>query len=115
MVSLDAEVGHEDPISHGVAIGALTVQSRCHGAIGLRSQGNLPGERSLCAQRLGTEHGLPWSSAFQNRPSICPASLRKIFSEDGALGRPGMVMTSPQMMTTKPAPADSLTSRTGTV
>ena len=35
-------------------------------------------------------------------------------SDDGVLGRPGMVMISPQMATTKPAPAESLTSRTGT-
>jgi hypothetical protein len=35
-------------------------------------------------------------------------------SAEGALGRPGMVMISPQMTTRKPAPAESRTSRIGT-
>ena len=37
-----------------------------------------------------------------------------ISSAAGFRGRPGMVMISPQITTTKPAPADSRTSRTGT-
>ena len=31
----------------------------------------------------------------------------------GTRGRPGMVIMAPQMATTKPAPAESLSSRTG--
>ena len=37
-----------------------------------------------------------------------------IFSAEGALGSPGMVMMSPVSTTQKPAPAESLMSRTGT-
>lgn len=51
----------------------------------------------------------------QNSPSIWPISLRQIFSEDGDLGKPGMVMISPVITTMNPAPADNRTSRTGTV
>ena len=36
-------------------------------------------------------------------------------SAAGTRGRPGMVMMSPQIATTKPAPAESRTSRTGTM
>ena len=36
-----------------------------------------------------------------------------MLSAAGRRGRPGMVITSPQIATTKPAPADSRTSRTG--
>ena len=35
-------------------------------------------------------------------------------SAEGTLGRPGMVMTSPQIATTNSAPAESRTSRMGT-
>ena len=49
----------------------------------------------------------------QNNPSISPSSRRWIASAAGTRGRPGIVMMSPQIATTKPAPADSRTSRTG--
>ncbi len=51
----------------------------------------------------------------QKRPSISPASLRWIDSAAGTRGRPGIVMISPQMTTTNPAPAARRTSRTGIV
>ncbi len=51
----------------------------------------------------------------QNSPSIYPLSFRNIRSADGDFGRPGIVMISPVMTTTKPAPAESRTSRTGTI
>src|SRR5262249_45116513 len=51
----------------------------------------------------------------QNSPSISPSSRRWIASADGTRGRPGIVMMSPQIATTNPAPADSRTSRTGSV
>src|SRR6201996_8631786 len=51
----------------------------------------------------------------QNRPSISPSSPRVMDSAAGTRGRPGMVMMSPQIATTKPAPADRRTSRTGKV
>ena len=38
----------------------------------------------------------------------------RMTSAEGTFGRPGMVMISPQITTTKPAPAESRTSRTGT-
>src|SRR5688572_28504138 len=50
----------------------------------------------------------------QNRPSISPLALSLMLLADGTRGRPGMVMISPQMTTMNSAPADSLTSRTGT-
>src|SRR5690349_13536388 len=51
---------------------------------------------------------------FQNSPAIWPLASRPIDSADGTLGRPGMVMMSPQMTTMNSAPADNLTSRIGT-
>ncbi len=48
----------------------------------------------------------------QNRPVMSPSSVTSIFSADGSFGRPGIVMMSPAMTTTNPAPADSRTSRT---
>jgi hypothetical protein len=41
--------------------------------------------------------------------------LTSIESADGTLGRPGMVMISPQIATMNSAPAESRTSRTGMV
>ena len=38
-----------------------------------------------------------------------------MLSAEGTLGRPGMVMISPQIATMKPAPAERRTSRTGMV
>lgn len=43
---------------------------------------------------------------------IVPSSARSIRVAAGRVGRPGMVIMSPQITTTKPAPADSRTSRT---
>jgi hypothetical protein len=43
-------------------------------------------------------------SGLRTGPSIWPSSLRRIVSADGTRGRPGMVMISPQITTTKPAP-----------
>ena len=42
-----------------------------------------------------------------------PSALSPMVSAAGRRGRPGMVMISPQIATTKPAPAESRTSRTG--
>src|SRR6266540_834730 len=50
----------------------------------------------------------------QNSPAIWPLPSRPIISADGTLGRPGIVMMSPQMTTMNSAPADSRTSRIGT-
>ena len=44
-----------------------------------------------------------------------PWASKRIASAAGRRGRPGMVITSPQTATTKPAPAESRTSRTGKV
>ena len=41
-------------------------------------------------------------------------STRSIFSADGSFGSPGIVMMSPQIITTNSAPAASRTSRTFT-
>src|SRR4029434_2797490 len=49
----------------------------------------------------------------QNNPTIRPSAVTSIESAAGTLGRPGMVMISPQIATTNSAPADSRTSRTG--
>src|SRR5579862_7441916 len=53
--------------------------------------------------------------ASQNSPTILPSGLTSIASADGTLGRPGMVMISPQITTTNSAPAESRTSRIGMV
>src|SRR5918992_423859 len=50
----------------------------------------------------------------QNKPSICPCSLRRMLLAEGTLGKPGMVMISPVITTINSAPAASLTSRIGT-
>ena len=47
----------------------------------------------------------------QDNPVICPASFTSIPFAAGTAGSPGIVMISPHTITTKPAPADSLTSR----
>ncbi len=43
---------------------------------------------------------------------MVPSSARSMREAEGSRGRPGMVMMSPQTTTTKPAPAESRTSRT---
>jgi hypothetical protein len=46
----------------------------------------------------------PTAQATQIIPIIFPVSSTSIFSAAGALGKPGMVIISPQWTTTKPAP-----------
>src|SRR5690606_28699645 len=70
--------------------------------------------REFCSSER-PETGLRPFARDQESPSISPASLRKICSEEGTLGSPGMVMISPVITTMNPAPAESLTSRIGTV
>src|SRR5258708_22570255 len=48
---------------------------------------------------------------FQNSPTTLP-STSSILTADGTLGSPGIVMISPQIITTNSAPAASRTSRT---
>src|SRR5207342_2316544 len=48
----------------------------------------------------------------QNNPTIRPSGPTSMASAAGTLGRPGMVMISPQIATTNSAPAESRTSRT---
>src|SRR5690606_3738410 len=81
------------------------------------AQGSCIGMQELARPDGGPARPRARRSGIRNqlRPSISPSSFRKIFSEAGFEGRPGMVMISPQMTTTKPAPAESLTSRIGTV
>jgi hypothetical protein len=57
----------------------------------------------------------PAGEVRQNRPTTLPSSVRSILSEDGTLGKPGMVMMSPQIITMNSAPAASLTSRMLTI
>ena len=47
-------------------------------------------------------------------PGALLAPMSRITSALGTLGRPGIVMISPQIATTNPAPALRRTSRTGT-
>src|SRR5215207_10620599 len=54
------------------------------------------------------------TTSFQNRPTILPPSSRPMTSAEGILGRPGMVMMSPQTTTMNSAPAARRTSRIGT-
>ena len=90
-VDLGAQLGH---------VGAGRAGSRMHGAAPLAG-----------ARRPATQSG---RACAQNSPSITPVGVERIVSAEGARGRPGMVMISPQIATTKPAPAASRTSRTGT-
>ena len=48
----------------------------------------------------------------QDKPTIVPSSSRSIREAAGVAGSPGIVITSPHTRTTKPAPAESRTSRT---
>src|SRR5262249_27982372 len=54
------------------------------------------------------------NQANQNSPTMRPSGPTSIESAAGTLGRPGMVMISPQIATTNSAPADRRTSRTVT-
>ncbi len=51
-----------------------------------------------------------WMRTNQNRPTTRP-STQSILCAAGCLGKPGMVITSPQIITTNSAPAASRTSR----
>ena len=51
-------------------------------------------------------------ATHQNNPTILPSGPTSMASAAGTLGRPGIVMISPQMATTNSAPAESRTSRT---
>ena len=48
----------------------------------------------------------------QDKPTMVPSSSRSIREAAGVAGSPGIVITSPHTRTTKPAPAESRTSRT---
>ena len=81
-------------------------------------QGRSPGAQDLIGDLLTVKARKPADVAHilpppQNSPSIWPCASSRIFAAEGRRGKPGMVMTSPQIATTKPAPADSRTSRTG--
>ena len=52
---------------------------------------------------------------FQNSPDILPVLSTSMRSAAGSFGSPGIVSTSPVSATMKPAPAETLTSRTVTV
>src|SRR5579864_51345 len=76
----------------------------------------VPSPSQNCAVRNSSiqRNAPPASSptpAAQNSPTTLP-STKSILAADGTLGRPGMVMMSPQIMTTNSAPAASRTSRT---
>ena len=47
-----------------------------------------------------------------DRPEILPSASTSMMADDGIFGRPGMVITSPQIITTYSAPAARRTSRT---
>ena len=55
------------------------------------------------------------SFCFQNSPDILPVLSTSMRSAAGDFGSPGIVSTSPVSATMKPAPAETLTSRTVTV
>ncbi len=68
-------------------------------------------QRRLCAP--GKNHaGLDLPALLQNSPTIRPSSSTSILTAAGSFGSPGMVMMSPQTITTNSAPAASRTSRT---
>src|SRR5262249_35218214 len=91
-------------------------------------------ERTHLLERLGVDLAAFWSLAgppaarlrlggmcdcaweilqAQNSPAILPSGPTSMASAAGTLGRPGMVMISPQIATTNSAPAESRTSRSG--
>lgn len=53
--------------------------------------------------------------ADQNSPSIFPLASIRMDSAAGVRGNPGIVIISPQIATTNPAPAANRTSRMGTI
>src|SRR5437867_2616375 len=53
--------------------------------------------------------GKPSPDCYDN-PTISPSGFTPIFSDAGSLGRPGIVMMSPALATTNPAPALPYTS-----
>ena len=66
----------------------------------------------ICSkQLLNINHWLSLHSdgaqSNQNKPITLPCSFKSILQEDGAFGSPGMVIMSPQTMTTNSAPAAS--------
>src|SRR6185295_17368978 len=69
-------------------------------------------ERDKRDPRLGIQQ--PFHVSRQNRPTTLPSSVTSIFSAEGTFGSPGMVIMSPQIITTNSAPAASRTSRTFT-
>src|SRR5215831_15558215 len=85
-----------------------------------RSRVDLPAFRRLAwpvapAQSSTVVDARVHLNALQNSPTMRPSLPTSIASAAGTFGRPGMVMTSPQIATTNSAPADSRTSRTVTM
>jgi len=86
--------------------------------------GSLKGEEDIAHHcRLGDEGddahvassrgaGVRCVDRRQKRPTTFPNSSMSMRSEDGTFGSPGIVMMSPQTITTNWAPAASRTSRT---
>ena len=78
--------------------------------------GLVPGIHVLAASRKDVDGrdkpGHDGREYPQNNPTIRPSAPTSIWSAAGTLGRPGMVMISPQIATMNSAPADSRASRT---
>src|SRR5262249_39359551 len=67
--------------------------------------------QSISASEVGYA---PRHDQNQNNPTILPSVPTSMASAAGTLGRPGIVMISPQIATMNSAPAESRTSRTVT-
>src|SRR5579862_3018352 len=71
-------------------------------------------DRHPARRQLGAQPATPGIDVLaQNKPVMRPWVSMPMALAAGMRGRPGMVMMSPHSATTKPAPADRRTSRTG--
>jgi hypothetical protein len=96
-----------------IALARAVAEERPH--LGKRARIDLPAFRGLGRSASPARGLVVHGSRYftQNSPTIFPSGLTSIASAAGTLGRPGIVMISPQIATTNSAPAESRTSRTG--
>ncbi len=102
-------VGGPDPTRSVIASAATQGSARSPDAV---FPGLLRSARN--DERRGPPVGEP-ARRFSEQPVDLPVGVEPDRVGAGTRGRPGMVMISPQIATTKPAPAESRTSRTPTM
>lgn len=104
---------HQFSILHNTAIASNCATILCNLPKKPAPQGSWPlrgffQKNNTPERRAGT--GVREKFDYDN-PVILPSAFTSILAEDGIFGKPGMVMTSPQIITMYSAPAASRTSR----